>query len=67
MDIKVIKMSKPDNYTEAINVAKEISSRQQTEPLLTALAGAWYQFASFTSTKHVREEVNKLLDALEVE
>lgn len=57
-------MGKPNSYKEAIELAKRISSRQQTSPMLTAFAGAYYQFGGFTNEKHLRKEMEELMDAL---
>lgn len=57
-------MGKPNSYKEAIELAKRISSRQQTSPILTAFAGAYYQFGGFTNEKHLRKEMEELMDAL---
>lgn len=56
-------MSKP-SYEECRQIAKNISSRQQTEPMLTSFATAYYQFGGFCTEKHLRKEMNELMDAL---
>ena len=58
---------KPNSWTEAIEIAKEVSTRGQTEPILTAMAGAYYRFGGFTSNTQLRKELIELMDKLGIE